>query len=359
MYCDFYSISDRENVIPRFVNALVDEINQCDIPKKAWIPDTIFIGGGTPSLLEPKHFERILDTLDKKYDLSSLTESTIEINPGEAPLEKLKSFHELGMNRLSMGVQSLDPFLLKFLTRIHGTDEVFTTFKQARKAGFENINCDMIFNVPKQSPEIWKRDLQQIMDLNPEHISAYSLTVEKGTRLFQYVNNGTVSMPGENKSAEFYSITQKMLWDSGFDQYEISNWSKPRLACRHNLHYWRIHPYLSFGPSAHGFDGIHRYSNPKNLDTYLNSIESGQLPRKFIPNYTRKNKVNELIGFGLRISEGVNLYRIPKEFQTIFTDRINQARIKWDSFLIEEKNRLRLTPKGFLFADAIAVDLMI
>ena len=255
IYCDFYSVADQDDRIDAFVDSLVMEINKSDVDVTNWKFDTIFIGGGTPSLLNAIQLEKIIDALSKKYDLSNIIEFTMEANPGEAPFDKLKDFRSLGVNRLSMGVQSFKSNLLSFLSRIHSADDAINTFKSARKAGFDNINCDLIYNIPNQSLNDWKDDLKQLIELNPEHISAYSLTVEQNTPLFGLVNSNSVKMPDDEIHLEFNSIAYELLKKNDFIQYEISNYSKLDKECFHNLHYWDNDTYLGFGPSAHSFDG--------------------------------------------------------------------------------------------------------
>ena len=359
MYCDFYSVADKDFEMPSFFDALLKEIKLCETDTNNWTIDTIFIGGGTPSLTDPRHIEKLIRTLESKFDLSNVTEFTMEANPGEAPAERLKAFYDLGVNRLSMGVQSLEPDLLQFLTRIHGPEAVFKTFDGARKAGFDNINCDLIFNIPGQTMDIWKRDLQTIIDLNPEHLSCYSLTVEEGTQLYQYVNRGKVTMPSDDQSADLYLWTQSIMAENGYEQYEISNWSKPENECRHNLHYWEIDPYLAFGPSAHGFDGKIRFSNIRNLDGYIKNLGDGKSPRQDHYELSDKDRTNEMIGFGLRINNGINLNQIPESFREAVNQSIIDNHSKWDDYLVIEDDRIKLTSAGFAFADGIAVDLMI
>ena len=359
IYCDFYSITDRENSIPRFINAIVKEIETCTVDVSNWKLETIFIGGGTPSLLNGRNIESILNALERKYDLAQIKEWTMEANPGEAPLERLKDFHSLGINRLSMGVQSLDPDLLKFLTRIHSPNQVFETYEHARNAGFENINCDLIYSMPGQSWEIWERDLLRVLDLKPEHISAYTLTLEKGTELYQFVKKGQVTMPEEDQTGGWFLKTHGILNSHGYSAYEISNFAKPGMECRHNLHYWRIHPYLAFGPSAHGFDGSNRWGNVRSLDQYLTQIESGNTPISMKESLTQKNLTNELIGFGLRMNEGIDLAQIPERYLNQFITNLESAREKWSDVLILRDSSVSLTKKGMVYTDAVGVDLML
>jgi oxygen-independent coproporphyrinogen-3 oxidase len=359
MYCDFYSIADREESIPRFIKSLITEIEKCSVNCSAWKFDTVFIGGGTPSLLEPMHVESILSALQNKYDLSNVKEFTLEANPGEAPKDRLKAFHSLGINRISMGVQSLQPDLLKFLTRIHTQDQVYDTYNHARSAGFDNVNCDLIYSIPDQSWDVWEQDLNQVINMAPDHISAYTLTLEKGTDLFQMVKNGKVSMPKDGQTGDWFLKTHEILDSNGYNTYEISNFAKPGMECQHNLHYWRIHPYLAFGPSAHGFDGIHRWNNTRSLDHYIQQIESGKSPVTKTETLTEINHLNELIGFGLRMREGIDLDQIPENYKNQFYKNLSRAKQKWNECIIETEMTVSLTGKGMAFCDTITVELML
>ena len=358
IYCDFYSIANREEAIPRFVKAIITEIERCEVDTSDWEIDTIFLGGGTPSLLESKYIESILKSIQTKYDLSSVTEFTLEANPGEAPKDRLKEFRNLGINRLSMGVQSLEPDLLKFLTRIHSVEQVFETYDNARSIGFDNVSFDLIYSIPGQTWEIWERDINRIIDLEPNHISAYTLTLEKGTDLFRLVKDKKVRMPENEITGEWFLKTHQLMESNGYLSYEISNFSQPGFECRHNLHYWKIHPYLAFGPSAHGFDGTNRWNNSRSLDLFLQQIESGDSPISIIETLTEKDKLNELIGFGLRMNDGIDLKKIPEIFQTQFGENLKIIEKKWDGCFIKNENSISLTKTGMVFGDAIGVDLM-
>ena len=359
MYCDFYSIADRQESIPRFIKSLITEIDRCNVNCSTWEFDTVFIGGGTPSLLEPLHVESILSALQNKYDLSNVKEFTLEANPGEAPKDRLKAFHSLGINRLSIGIQSLQPSLLKFLSRIHTRDQVYNTYNHARSAGFENINCDLIYSIPGQSWDVWEQDLNQVINMAPEHISAYTLALEKGTDLVQMVKNGKISMPEDGQTGDWFIKTYGILNSNAYPAYEISNFAKPGMECQHNLHYWRIHPYLAFGPSAHGFDGIHRWNNTRSLDHYIQQIESGKSPVSKTETLTEINHLNELIGFGLRMREGIDLDQIPENYKNQFYDNLDRIKQKWNECIIETEMTVSLTRKGMAFCDTITVALML
>jgi len=359
MYCDFYSVADRNLDQPRFFEALIKEINRFDFTSITEQFDTLFIGGGTPSLMSPNQLELILKALSDKIVFSALTEITMEVNPGEAPFDKLVEFYSLGINRLSIGIQSLEPSLLTFLTRIHTVEDVFSSFKSARKAGFNNINCDIIFNIPGQTKQILQRDLKTIIDLEPEHISTYSLTVEHGTKLNKLVSAGEVLMPSIEVDAEMYQMTREILSNNGFEQYEISNFSKSGKECLHNLHYWHIEPYIGFGPSAHSFDGIRRWNNVRLLDQYMKKMEEDLSPISTSEDLTLIQKINEKIGFGLRLNEGIDLDKLSETHKKQFNQNVEQHRNKWDGYIDKVGNKIKLHEKGIAFADAIAVDLIL
>lgn len=359
MYCDFYSITEKGDIIQKFIDAITKEIDRCTIDVSEWSLDTVFIGGGTPSILEVNEIEKILSSLYKNFDLSNLKEITLEANPGEAPIERLKSLNYLGINRLSIGVQSLQPELLKFLSRIHDSKQIYDTFDNARSAGFQNINCDLIYSIPDQTLEMWLNDLEAIINLEPEHISAYTLTVEKGTELFKMVANKNVHMPDDSQNSEWFIKTRDKLILNDYHPYEISNFSKPNLECRHNLHYWRIDPYLAFGPSAHGFDGYNRWNNVRNLNNYIEKLTSGEPPISKIERLTPLDKINEYIGFGLRMDKGITLDKIPQPFRMSFESNLLSIDKKYPNCFLKIGANIALSQTGLLFSDQIIPDLLL
>ena len=358
MYCDFYSIADQNDQIPSFIEALIKEINISKRPQDDIIFDTVFIGGGTPSLIDAKFLEKIISTLDKKFDLSNINEFTIEANPGEAPKERLRDFLSLGINRLSIGVQSLHPHLLSFLTRIHDARQVFTTFDNARSVGFENISCDLIYSIPGQTWSMWEKDLRKIISLQPNHISAYTLTVEKGTNLFDLVRNHKVKMPTDDRTGKWFLDTHEILEQSGYPGYEISNFSSANMQCKHNLHYWRIDPYVAFGPSAHGFDGQKRWNNSRSLNNYFQKIKSNEKPVSTIEDLSDLDLVNEALGFGLRMKEGFSISLIPNQYLKIFHKKYKKIKKEYPKLIYDKEKRIFLTIKGMLLSDQIIPDLL-
>ena len=360
MYCDFYSITDRNQDIPIFINSLIKEIELSKIKYDFdWEFDTIFIGGGTPSLLEPKYVEIIIDKINHTFNLSSIKEITLETNPGEAPLERLKAYKSIGINRLSIGFQSFDPKILKFLDRLHSPNESIDTFKNARLAGFENINADLIFNIPGQSPKRWENDLKQLISLDLEHISTYSLTVEKGTVLNSEVKKGNIVMPNEEIDLAMYEFGLDQLVSKNYYQYEISNFSKTNKECLHNLHYWQLDSYLSFGPSAHSYDQNKRWWNIKTLDRYLKKISLNQLPISGQEDLNSNDHYNELLFNGLRLNKGVELKKLQMAFPNEnFSSYLDQKLNKYNQLFVESGN-LKLNNSGRLFSDSISSDMFI
>ena len=358
VYCDFYSITKKEGQIPIFTKCLLKEIDNYKHYAGKWKFDTIFFGGGTPSLLPAKYLEQILQKLHDTFDTSNVQEVSLEANPGEAPLQHLKDIRNLGVNRLSMGFQSFNDKILQQLGRLHKSKDCLMTFNNARKAGFDNINTDMIFNIPGLSSNEWKKDLHTITDLDPEHISAYSLTVEPETKLFNLVKNKKVLMPIEDIDIEQFLTTEEILSNNGYNHYEISNYCKETKECKHNLHYWKLSPYLSFGPSAHSHDLKKRWWNVRSLDDYITSISSKKNPIQDSELLSRKDSYNEIILNGLRLSNGINRDLL-KEYQDIINNKsLEKINKRWDCISITDKN-IKLTNKGFLFVDEITQELFI
>ena len=358
VYCDFYSMEKREEDIPRFVDMLIREIelNGKNFHED-WTFDTIFFGGGTPSLLEPRLLEQILNTLDRSFNISKAEEITLEANPGEAPGQRLAEYYKLGINRLSIGFQSLQPKLLTYLSRLHTPKDCFSTYRNARDAGFENINIDMIFNIPGQSLKVFQDDLQQVVKLEPEHISAYSLTVEKNTPLYTKVRDGKIIMPSEEMEVEMFEFCQKYLRSHGYSQYEISNYSRDGMECCHNLHYWNLEPYLAFGPSAHGYDGHIRWWNTSSLDAYIQMLEHNEKPISGSETLSQTDHFNESVFNGLRTREGIQLRKI-HSWETE-SKKMNPTILKWKDRLNITKDTISLKSDSYKFADKIASNMMI
>tara|TARA_B100001287_G_scaffold67064_1_gene54870 strand:- start:2409 stop:3539 length:1131 start_codon:yes stop_codon:yes gene_type:complete len=358
IYCDFYSVTKRDDSIDKFVNCLVKEIKLNKNRLESTIFDTIFFGGGTPSVLTENQLENILNTLYENFNIDKKVEITLECNPGEITFEKLTHFRKIGINRLSIGFQSFSEKNLKFLGRLHSSKQSISTFNHARKAGFDNINIDLIYDIPKQKIKDWKDDLFLGTSLEPEHISAYSLTVEKNTVLHSMVKNKTAIMPSEEIDKKMFLSTISYLEQKNYIHYEISNFSKKNKECAHNLHYWRLEPYLAFGPGAHGFDGKKRWWNKKSIDYYINQIDQNILPIEFEETLSKKDSFNETIMNGLRLIEGAKIQKLDSLINQNLENYIDSFTEKWPYINNNGKN-LSLNKKGLLFADEIIADLFL
>jgi oxygen-independent coproporphyrinogen III oxidase len=272
-YCDFNTYAGQEESIPAYIEALKREIQYVrrSIPSKHQV-HTIFFGGGTPSLLTADQLEFVLDSIHTSFSLSDFPEISLEANPGTCSREFLQDIRSLGFNRISFGVQSVHPQELRLLERIHDFGDVLNAVKWSRQAGFDNLNIDLIYGLPEQTMADWQKSVDLILGLHPEHLSLYALTLEHGTPFGRWAERGLLPIPDPDRAADMYEWAGERLSLSDFEQYEISNWSKPGRECRHNLQYWRNKTYLGFGSGAHGFGGGYRYSNVLRIKTYITRL---------------------------------------------------------------------------------------
>ncbi len=358
IYCDFYSIESRGGY-ERFLAALEKEITSRAPQLQADTPlSSIFFGGGTPSLLSGGQLARILDTLHSAFRISSGAEVTVECNPGTVSHEKLVAYRHAGVNRLSFGVQSFHDTDLALLSRIHTSDEAVSAIQTARLAGFENINLDLMFSLPGQTPERWLYNLECARELGTTHISCYSLTVEQGTPLAVMVGKGEVRMPVQESDAELFAMTMETLAGWGFRQYEISNYALPGFECRHNLGYWRLDDYVGFGPSAHGTWKDRRSWNLSNVTQYIDAVERGGTAIAGGEDLTPEMRMKEYLYLRLR-SEGIDLEEYRRLFGVDFLSGREDEIEKYVQLgmLAADGRTLRLTREGMQFGDEICVSL--
>jgi putative oxygen-independent coproporphyrinogen III oxidase len=289
-YCDFNTYAGQESLIPAYVEALCKEVDHVGARAAAVPLHTIFFGGGTPSLLSPKQFELIFESIRANFKFTEDVEITIEANPGTVSYKNLLELRKIGINRISYGVQSANTEELHMLERAHNFFDVIEAVASARKAGFDNLNLDLIYGLPEQALSTWQTTLKRILDLHPEHISAYALTLEHGTPFGRWSSLGLLPLPDPDLAADMYEWAGETLDANGYVQYEISNWAKdlalggqaprrgahgsPAFACRHNLQYWRSLPYLAFGAGAHGYADGYRFSNVLRIKTYIERLNS-------------------------------------------------------------------------------------
>ncbi|MGB5894837.1 MAG: radical SAM family heme chaperone HemW, partial [Ignavibacteriaceae bacterium] len=273
IYCDFYSIITSDNILS-FLQSLKNEIKYyAENYSSDRIITSIFFGGGTPSLMQPEYLEEIISSIAENYNISADAEITMETNPGTVDKDKLRKFRTAGINRISIGVQSFNDDELKFLTRIHDSNTAVQTLHYAADAGFENISLDLIFNLPKQTKQMWLSNLKQAIQLPITHISTYSLILERGTILNKMILDGKVKMQSDDHDADLYETTIDFLTQHGFYQYEVSNFTKPGYECKHNNAYWQYKDYLGLGTSAHSFVDGRRWWNFSSLRKYITEIE--------------------------------------------------------------------------------------
>jgi oxygen-independent coproporphyrinogen-3 oxidase len=359
IYCDFYSIITSDN-INRFLSSLKKEIKFYSKKYSAGrIYTSIFFGGGTPSLMEPVYLSEIISSLKRNYAISEDAEITIETNPGTVDKEKLELFREAGINRISIGIQSFDNDDLKFLTRIHDKDTAIKTVLFADEIGFENISIDLIFNLPGQTKEKWKMNLQNAIELPVKHISAYSLILERGTILNKMVQDGKVTIQDNDYDAELYELTMDFLEAKGFIQYEVSNFTKPGYECRHNNAYWRYRDYLSFGPSSHSFMNNRRWWNFSSLKHYISEIDKFGTAVANYEDIDSEMALNEYIMLALR-SKGLNIIDFERKFGSswIFQKKDMIANLVEYNLISSDNNFISLTRKGYALCDEILSSLL-
>lgn len=390
-YCDFNTFAGLESLIPDYVNALCQEISWTKVAlKKTLAVHTIFFGGGTPSLLTPSQFEQIFERLHTVFAIAPDAEISLEANPGTVSLSYLKALKEIAFNRISLGMQTANPDELRLLERQHGFVEVIQAVSWARRAGFENINLDLIFGLPGQSLQSWQNSLKFALSLAPEHFSLYALSIEHGTPFDRWRQRGMLDSMDADLAAEMYEYASLALEQSGYTQYEISNWAKltsghtlaklenPPLACKHNLQYWRNLPYLGFGAGAHGSAGGFRTANVLSPKAYiqrlLNKSEDAKpLPIKAFP-YTpatadaqwidKQTEIGETLMMGLRLTrEGIPVAAFQERFgQSLpdtFKTEINRLEklglLEW---VQSEHPHLCLSQQGRLLANQVFLEFL-
>jgi oxygen-independent coproporphyrinogen-3 oxidase len=350
-YCDFATdVYRNKESVERYVAAICAEI-AVSVSEETNI-DTIYFGGGTPSLLTPEQVEAILKTVDASFNVDSNSEITMEMNPATVTPETLRGFRSLGVNRASFGVQTFNDRALKLLARGHDAYDARQTYRMLRDAGFENVSFDLIAGLPGQTLDDWETNLNEAIHMSPEHLSLYLLEIHEGTPLAEQVRSRRQPQPDEDRAARMYEMMCDRLAVEGYEQYEISNFSKPGFESRHNSKYWLLEPVYGFGVSAHSFDGFQRYSNERDTAKYVERIEGFGVAEV---NRERIDAASEYVFLGLRMNKGVDL----SEYRERFGDRLEQDRRsdidELSSLGLVEmtENNLRLTPKGMLYSNEV------
>ncbi|MDX1618017.1 MAG: radical SAM family heme chaperone HemW [Balneolaceae bacterium] len=359
-YCDFYFVTQQQ-YRSDYVDSLVEEIRYYGDSKYAHEPvHTIYVGGGTPSLLKPAELERILQALGNNFDLQP-QEITVEMNPDDVSADYLAALRNLGVNRSSMGVQSFKPELLEFMHRAHNRDDALRCLELLRSAEFDTFTVDLIYGNPGQSPDDLRQDLDRLLSFDPPHVSAYSLTIETGTRLGKQVELGRLRPPGEEKVAHHFDLVVNKLRDAGLYQYEVSNYSKPGHEAVHNSRYWNHQNYLGLGPAAHSFwwdEKATRWKNRPDLKSYLHE-QPGQL-REEEEELGLEELAEERLMLGLRTREGVTFQELEERYRYMFSDaQLTYLETKAGEGKIERKNgTIRFTHEGLKIADTLILDIV-
>jgi oxygen-independent coproporphyrinogen III oxidase len=356
-YCDFYSETTYE-LKEKFLEALIKEIHAYkELIAGTASFDTIYIGGGTPSVLETHELENILNNIKNTYDFNYDSEITIEINPGTIGYSELEQYFRSGFSRLSIGIQSFNDHELKLLGRIHNSDQAKCCILDAREAGFNSINIDLIYALPDQTIDEWIYSMETGIQFSPEHISAYNLIYEENTPFYQKLISNEYLKQDNEQEALFFSETNEFLTRAGYQQYEISNYANSALnVSRHNYKYWHHIPYISFGPSAHSFWNNKRWSNVRSIKKYIAMIEEGKMPVEFEEAIDKSKMMNEFLMLRLRTANGINLEDYYNTFNKNFTNEhasvIDQLISKKYAKL--EDGHFKLTFKGLIICDEIS-----
>jgi oxygen-independent coproporphyrinogen-3 oxidase len=358
-YCDFYSISDLSQT-SGFLAALKREMQMNSGTPLVF--DTLYIGGGTPSVLPPEAIGQIIETAGRYFSIASDAEKTLEVNPGTVTLENLSEYRKFGVNRLNIGVQSFNDNNLRFLGRIHSGRDARLSVEWAHRAGFDNIGLDLIFGLPGQDKINWLSDLTQAGNLEPEHLSCYMLTCESGTPLDREVKTGRIHLAAEGRVLDLFDTAIHFLTNHDFLHYEVSSFARmagpnhePRTS-RHNLKYWSFAPYIGLGPSAHSFIEPERYWNHRSVATYVRQIEAGKSATAEIERLTKEQMVIEAIYLGFRTTRGIDLDMFKARFDISFSQTFDKtiAELETRGMIKLSERHCALTRTGLPFLDSIA-----
>lgn len=354
-YCTFNSYAGLDHWHERYIGALVREIAQSARLEGPLSASSVYIGGGTPTVLKTDLLRWILDACNEHFTVGSDAETTVEANPGTVEFSDLDVLRTMGINRLSVGVQSFDDQLLALLGRSHDASRATETYHGARKASFDNINLDLIYGLPTQSLTQWKTDLSTAVDLGPEHLSLYCLTMEQDTDLARLIVGGELPHPNPDLAAAMYECAQELLADAGYVHYEISNWAVSGRQCQHNLIYWLNRPYFGFGAGAHSYNGRLRYHNVLAPQEYVRRVEGGQEVVAGSEEIDRATELSETMIMGLRLCRGVAFSEFEERFDVPFAQIYgDQTREMVELGLLEMNGSgVRLTPRGRLLGNDV------
>ena len=358
-YCDFISYCNKNEFVDDYIKCLKKEIiNFTQKYKDIYDITTIYIGGGTPSSIEEKYIKDIIDTIDKNLvKIKDVKEVTIEVNPGTITKQKLEQYKSSGINRISIGLQSTNNKLLEEIGRIHNFNEFLETYNMARKVGFKNINVDLMLGLPNQTINDLSDSINEIIKLNPEHISIYSLILEENTVLYNLVEQGKLTLPTDELERNMYWYVKNKLELNNYNHYEISNFAKEGYESKHNWNCWEQKQYVGFGASAHSYLKDKRFSNTENLEQYINNIENDNIQKNYIihENQDIEDKKKEYMLLGLRKVEGVSIQKFKNKFKDnpIYLFRNELQKLIEENLLEIDGDNIRLTNKGLDLANIV------
>ncbi|MDM0768402.1 radical SAM family heme chaperone HemW [Clostridium perfringens] len=360
LYCDFPSFARKDHLRKAYIEALNKEIISLREKHNNLEINTIFIGGGTPSVLEADELECLLKEV-AKLNMAKDIEYSMECNPGNLTEEKLEVMKNYGVNRISMGLQAKQDNLLKGLGRIHNYKTFKENFLLAKKVGFNNINVDLMFGLPNQRLNEWEETLREIISLEPAHISAYSLIIEEGTAFYNLYENDKLKLPTEEEERKMYHLAKKILEENGFNQYEISNYAKEGKECRHNLAYWNMDNWIGVGSAAASYINGKRIKNISSVEEYINSInEKGEAVEEIINN-SKNDNMEEFMFMGLRKINGIDENEFKKRFSMNINDVYGEILNKYidEGLLIRDSGRIFLSEKGIEISNIIMADFLL
>ena len=360
-YCDFISYSGiSDDKINSYVSTLLEEIKSYE--KYNLTASNIYFGGGTPSVLDPAHIREILNAITNSFKLKTDPEITIEINPKTVDRDKLNSYKDMGINRISMGAQTFDEKLLERIGRIHSVEDIYNTYELLRQAGFDNVNIDLIYGLPLQNPDEWQDSVQKALNLNPKHLSLYCFELHENTPIFHNIKKWSHQyksvMPSEERAVSMYEYACSELKSHGYVHYEISNFAKPGCESRHNKVYWHNMPYIGLGAGAHSYYKQRRFFNTSDLEAYISDFDSSKTREE---KQSWKEEMEETIFMGLRLlKEGLNLTDFSDRFNTDIYD-IYGAKIEnliKNGLLIKEDNSLKLSDRAVFISNEIFLEFL-
>ena len=360
LYCDFPSFARKDHLRKAYIEALNKEIISLREKHNNLEINTIFIGGGTPSVLESNELECLLKEI-AKLNMAKDIEYSMECNPGNLTEEKLEVMKKYGVNRISMGLQAKQDNLLKGLGRIHNYKTFKENFLLAKKVGFNNINVDLMFGLPNQRLNEWEETLREIISLEPAHISAYSLIIEEGTAFYNLYENDKLKLPTEEEERKMYHLAKKILEENGFNQYEISNYAKEGKECRHNLAYWNMDNWIGVGSAAASYINGKRIKNISSVEEYINSIKDKGEAVEEIINNSKNDNMEEFMFMGLRKINGIDENEFKNRFSMNINDVYGEILNKYigEGLLIRESGRIFLSEKGIEISNVIMADFLL